>query len=280
VDPAPGTPEDAAALRAAATEAGAAVIVIDHYAIGPGYCETVAETHGLVVIDDLATAPIAAADIVVNPAARFTGADYRRIAPRGQLMLGSLFALVRRDFTSHPDRYRDLALRPGLVVSFGGADPRGLTLPFTQTLLASPLPGAELTVLIGAGHPHAQALRDLARRREGMTVHADPPSVADLFAEAGLAVSAAGGTLAELAIMGVPALAVIVADNQVPTAVAGPYPWLDARETPVAKIAAACVDLWRNLQKRRDIAAEAASRIDGDGARRVAQAIIELTRRF
>ncbi|MCT9627610.1 UDP-2,4-diacetamido-2,4,6-trideoxy-beta-L-altropyranose hydrolase, partial [Pseudarthrobacter equi] len=85
-------------------------------------------------------------------------------------------------------------------------------------------------VLAGAAYAHHQDLQDLADKLSpAVRVVVNPPSVVPLFLGAGLVVSAAGGTIGELVALGLPALSVVVAQNQVAASVDGPYPCVDGR---------------------------------------------------
>lgn len=108
-----------------------------------------------------------------------------------------------------------------------------------------------------------------------------PPAMGVLMRQSGLAVSAAGGTVGELAALGVPAVIAVVADNQVAGAAAcGADGWceaIDARGNPAAAVllAEAATRLWHDPATRDAWAMRARAAVDPGGADRVAAALLE-----
>src|SRR5207248_2812164 len=105
-------------------------------------------------------------------------------------------------------------------------------------------------------------------------VEKDPPNMAELMAWADVAVSAAGSTCWELAFMGVPAVAIVCADNQQSVAESlhqagsveslGDHSMLSSRD-----IAAALKCLMRSQRMRRSMSEHGRAIVDGYGAARV-----------
>lgn len=144
------------------------------------------------------------AHVILNPST--AAADYD-LPPDGVQLLGPRHALIREEFAAHrasPDLAPPRELRR-LVITLGGADVAGLTLPIAQTV-AERHPTIELVVLVG---PAARVPADVP----GEVVRA-PTGVAALLATADAAIAAAGGTSWELAYLGVPAAFVATAENQ------------------------------------------------------------------
>ena len=110
-----------------------------------------------------------------------------------------------------------------------------------------------------------------------ITLHCDPPDLARLMRRAGLALSAGGGTSAELALLGTPLLMTIVADNQEINGANAWCPVIDGR-TPQAidAMTVTCRALWRDLQKRQAIAEAGRRLFPGDGAARIAAALAKI----
>jgi spore coat polysaccharide biosynthesis predicted glycosyltransferase SpsG len=75
--------------------------------------------------------------------------------------------------------------------------------------------GLECVVVVGANNPQACEIRSTVRSA-GCGIHLvhNPPDMASLMAWADLAVSAGGSTCWELAFMGLPALTLVLAENQ------------------------------------------------------------------
>jgi len=114
---------------------------------------------------------------------------------------------------------------------------------------------------------------DVVQSGPGYELVHNPPSVAEALAGATLVVTAAGGTLGELAAMGLPALALVVVDNQAAAFDGCPYPVLDARAGPPEDLGQRVRDLLGDAEALRRIAAHAHAIVDGLGPKRILEAM-------
>lgn len=286
-----GGDEDRAATVALAARAGA--VVLDGYGFDAGYRAAVAAAgRPVLAFDDGAftgphpPGPLSAA-LVVNASPGATPADYAVSAPGARLLLGPAHAPVRREVRQAAARpLPPLDGRRSILLTFGGSDPLALTSPCIRLLAPRLPPGVRLVAVVGGGSPWLGDCRAAAVPfGERVAVHYDTPAMGALMAGAGLAVSAAGGTVAELAALSVPALLAVVADNQTPAAAA-----VDADEMPswcrivdvrgggeqaAARITAAALALWDDPPRRQAMSYAARGRVDGQGAGRIAQALLD-----
>jgi UDP-2,4-diacetamido-2,4,6-trideoxy-beta-L-altropyranose hydrolase len=261
----PGDLSDAAAVIA--TEADA--VVLDSYRFGVAYRKNVrAAGRPVMTLDDGPTLPALHADLVINPAPHADAERYAAVAPGAQLLLGPGYALVRCAIREAAGAvHADAGQRSRLLVLFGGSDPLGLTAP-VATALQRRLPSDVMTVVVGA----AAAPMNLA----GLAPLRDPPNLPDLMVQSGLAISAAGGTLGELAVCGVPTIAAVVADNQAAaaTTMAGWGVAIDARaEHAVDRLVDEALRLWRDPETRTRMGRAARATVDGLGAVRAVDAL-------
>lgn len=266
-------PGDAGATAALAARIGARWVVVDGYGFGAPF-ESVLRDRGLRVlaIDDRASAPGHAADVILDQNLGATAATYQD-GPR--LLLGPRYALLRREFrvwTPPPRAAPDTARR--VLVSLGGGDPENVTALVLDGLALVPTP-LEVVVLVGAANPHRTALQ--ARAGElghAVEVVVDARDMPERMAWADLAVTAAGGTSWELARCGTPQIAIVIADNQAPVAAA-----LSAAGVAVslgrhvdlsaAGVAAAVRELAADRTRRDAMSAAGGALVDGQGAVRV-----------
>jgi UDP-2,4-diacetamido-2,4,6-trideoxy-beta-L-altropyranose hydrolase len=279
---APAADGDAIATCRHAAAIDARAVIVDGYHFSASWYRGLrrAARPVLAFYDGIGTAPVEA-EIVVSP-----GLDTPPAGETARWLCGPAYILLRRELR------RALAApllageqRRSLLVGFGGSDPAGLTIPVVEAL-AEPLPaGARLEVVIGGGvRDNGQVAARLSRLGAGIAVHLDPRDLGGLMREARLAVSAAGTTAGELAAFGVPAVIVVVADNQLPGArQAAAKGWcriLDARSSgAAAAIAAAARRLWDAPEERAVMARSAAGAVDGKGVDRVAEALIAAAER-
>ncbi len=270
------------ATRDLAAGIGARAIVVDGYHFDEGWRLGVRRS-GRPVLSFLDDQAVAArhADIVVNAAGDAAAIPQWQADGETFCLFGNDYVLLRREFR---DALREPSLaitaRPRLLVSFGGADAGGLSVPVAGLLGARLLPGTTIDVILGGSVAEGGKLaRALAELGPSIRVHRDPPHLGALMRDAGLAVSAAGGTLWELAALAVPTLAVIVSDNQAPGAGrAAAVGWcraVDARgEGAVEAIVAAAMRLWQDPALRQEMARKASGLVDGRGAERICDALL------
>ncbi len=256
-------------------------MVVDHYGLGADWERAVrAAASCLMAIDDLADR-VHDCDVLLDQNL-VAGYEHRYDG----LMPGHARRLLGPEFALLQPRYRELheAARPGakavrrILIYFGGADRAGLTELSLKAFLALDRADIAVDVVVGSSDPRREAVEDLARERESVSVHGMIPSLADLMARADLAVGASGATSWERLCLGVPAIVVTLADNQRPIAAEldrlGCVRWLgDADRLDAGAMAAALAETvgpygvrWFN--------SKAASRVDGFGADRVADALL------
>lgn len=180
---------------------------------------------------------------------------------------------------------RDLVLsrRGGAVervlVSLGLTDVGGITGRTIQALL----PAADdllFDVVIGAGAPSFVGLQTLADQGR-IDLHVQTQHMAELVAEADVAIGAGGSSLWERACLGLPSVTLVLADNQRDLAMrldeAGATLALDARwpgfET---RLASAFRRLVEDDALRLSVTQASAQLCDGKGADRAAAAVLAL----
>lgn len=254
--------------------ADAAALVVDGYAFGEAEQQRWAQEKPLLAIDDLA-AHRQHADLVLNQILDFPAERYLA-EPHTRLLLGHPYVLLRREFR----HAQACAPERRVVLTFGGSDPARLSARMAAALLARCT--AKLQVIEGTGiDPSVRAeLEQLARTRENLELHVDVREMAALLCGAALCVSAAGTTVWEAMALGVPVVAVAVADNQRPVLAGierrgaglslGWHGDLDLR-----KAAATVMALLDDAERRAALAQTARGLIDGRGVHRTIDALLD-----
>ncbi len=273
------TPADDEATAEALRASRASAFVLDSYRHDGAWLDHVAHEPARVVIDDLGDR-VLRCDLVVNPAPYAATVDYAAWGV-ATILRGARFALLRREFTPalRPPPSRDPEA-PRVLVTLGGSALASRALEYATAIDAQPRP-LRLALMPGGEGDVADAARAFAARaRHEVEVHADPRDMAALLTRTTLAVSAAGQTCFELAACGVPALLVVGADNQRANAdawhAAGACRLLGevGRVTALA-VAEAVVRALADSPWLAASAATAQAMVDGDGASRVADAIMD-----
>lgn len=299
-------PDDAAATIASAQTLQAAALLVDGYHFSADWRRRVREggqpparcRYRTAAFDDQVNGvPVLEADLVIHPAAHPRPPPAASRRPGLRYLSGPAFLPLRAEFRAvSANSLPPPAQRPELLLTLGGSDPAGLTLPCLQAL-SRRLPAATpLAVVIGAANPHAAAIAAWsASHAPAIQIYQDCPDMAGRMAAAGLALAAAGGTVAELAALAVPAVLAILADNQQPAATAAAAAgWCEVvdgrRSTATAGLAATTATtalaeiladrtaaLWAAPEQRNRMAARIAGTVDAAGTARILSALTELS---
>jgi UDP-2,4-diacetamido-2,4,6-trideoxy-beta-L-altropyranose hydrolase len=278
----PGSRDDFEATRGLLAAEGCRALVIDGYRFDSAYRAGLrASGVRVLAFDDLGDLPALHADVVVNAAPTATGLSYDRIAPGAVHLLGADYVALRREIRVAAAERRPLPERRAILLTFGGSDPLGLTAPCIERL-APALDGQDrLIVAVGVANPQVDVIREAARRHGGrVELHVNSTGMGALMAQAGLAVSAAGTTVGELAALAVPTILVVSADNQAPAA--GPLSgtgWcrvVDGRlPDAVPLLCDLALQLWRDPGERQRMQCRVSGTVDTDGVHRILQALLE-----
>ena len=165
-----------------------------------------------------------------------------------------------------------------ILICFGGTDPAnetGKALGAVRRLSSAAL---AVDVVIGRGNPNADLVAQQCRKIKGATLHHGADNMAELMARADLAIGAGGVMSWERCCLGLGALCVTLADNQVEIARAladaGACVYLGADDAEFPqRLAAALTSLLRDAARVRALSERAFELVDGRGAERVCDAI-------
>ncbi len=180
-----GSVNDAEETERLAHEYSVSWVVVDGYEFGAEY-QAGLKSRGLklLFVDDNGHAGHYSADVVLNQNAHASDALYPSRDASTRLLLGPRFAMLRREFTSWRGWNREI-------------------------------PAVASRVLVTMGNPHWASLREFANRSCGAVQLVENASnMPELIANADVAVAGAGTTSWEMCFLGLPALLMVLADNQ------------------------------------------------------------------
>lgn len=278
-----GSAGDAASTAAIAGEISARIVVIDGYHFGPGFRAPL-HAGGLVTmaIDDNGEAGPCADHLILNQNIHAAPALYPNAGSRTKLLLGTRYALLRREFRRNIRRSvsRDGSVRT-ILVTLGAVDRDNVTGSVIEALRSLDLAGAAVEIVAGGANPHGASINQASTAVAGARIVTDPGvGMAELMAGADLAITAGGTTMWELSAMGVPFIAVIVAENQrlstLAMAALG-FPCVMAANV-AGELPEKLRALMGNAALRQELAAAGQRLVDGEGAARVCGAISNLVR--
>jgi UDP-2,4-diacetamido-2,4,6-trideoxy-beta-L-altropyranose hydrolase len=195
---------------------GATWFVIDGYHFDEAYHEAIRSTGcRLLVIDDTAHLQSYRTDVLLN---QNIAADqlYHACGADTILLLGPRYALLRSEFLVWREWIREIPETASkILVTLGAADPENVTAMVAEELLH--LADQPLRVRIIQGPASSNSLATLANKPGSdieLEILSNPENLPELMAWADVAVAAGGSTCWEFLFMGLPAILVIVAENQ------------------------------------------------------------------
>lgn len=205
-------------------EVGADWLVIDHYGLNHIY-ETRSRSwaKNILVIDDLADRQHDC-DILIDMTYGRSPGDYKSLVPPScEILTGADYALLRPEFMkARQNLHRHFDDARHVLISFGGVNPKGateMTLLMLEGYQDRPL---RIDIMTGSGAAgldkiQAAAAQINAGNLHEVSLHVDTARASDLMARADICIGAGGTTSWERCCLGLPTLAIELADNQAPT---------------------------------------------------------------
>lgn len=201
-------------------------LVVDHYALDAEWERALATSvGGIMVVDDLANRPHECALLLDQNLGRVQS-DYDGLLPVNcQRLIGPGYALLRPEFANLREQSLKRRQHPALkriLISLGGVDRTNVTGQVLDALAESALPAStELDIIMGAAAPYLDEVRQQAARLPfKATVNVNVKDMAERMCLADLSIGAAGGTSWERCCLGLPAVLLVLAENQVAGATA------------------------------------------------------------
>lgn len=253
-------------------------VIIDGYQFNDDFCKQwKADGNRVLLLDDGEHPTQLPVDAVLNPARSADG--------KPNHLFGSAFRLLRREFrfVSRPT----LSNRHYAAINFGGSDPLNLTLPLLRQLDISEFTGP-IRVVTGSAYGQLQELKAFVKSSSLAIQHIhDAQDMADIWENARIAVSAAGGSQFELAVCGTPSLLVVVAKNQIPASLTAEQEgWCIVEQIAdtatlnttfcVDSIAETLIHLWNDEQRLLAMQQAIPPSYDSLGCERVIQRLLEI----
>lgn len=252
------------------------VLLLDSYYVTKEYLLELQKVAKVYYLDDLQMFDYPV-DGVINYDIRVC-ADFYQSA--GAKYLEGKYAPLRKQFQDRDYRVQKEA--GTLLLTTGGTDPenfcgRFLNYFFRQQGSA----GWTVHAVVGSMFAKKQELEAFAASQKNVILHHKVVNMAELMEQCDLAVSAGGTTLFELCAVGVPTLSISVSKNQIPCneafAQAGiiPYAGNAQEEGLVERLYAKVMELGSNLSERQRMSERQRKAVDGRGADRLAEILLE-----
>lgn len=305
----PSEPSSVPGMQALFAESNAPFdwLIVDHYGIQASWEEAMRSwVRKIFVIDDLANRShdcdvLLDQNIYANPEQRYIP----WVPSICQLLLGPTYALLRPAFAVARYALQERRLQTQgqaqrLLIFLGGTDPHGDTWTALDALERLDYLNLRVDVVVGQGNPQRHRIEERCRTaRQWIQFHCQTEAMADLMAQADVAITAGGTATWEKLCVGLPSVTVAVADNQIEMSQAvdtvGAHCFVGVSEAmlstlsseclktlpqpfPVAtaeRLAAALRVLVEDAALRRRMSAQAMALVAGDGAAQVARLLFE-----
>ena len=253
-------------------------LLIDHYGVSEKYLKAVNGLTEVYYLDDLN-----AFDYPVSAVIDYAvyGEDfYPERDPSKKYFLGCKYAPLRKAFEDpHPKKINEKI--DNILIMTGGSDPYGIAEGVLGALKLDEY--GCVNVICGRFSGKREKLEELFGSRRGVHIYPFVENVWELYDKADVVISAGGSALYELASMGVPVITYSFADNQIPNVSAfdakGLMPCAgDARKDDIYAGIIRALDELSSAGKRKEISARLTELVDGKGAARLAQVLLDTDR--
>ena len=266
-----------------AQETSADWVVLDGYHFGSIYQKAIKQAgFSLICIDDYGQASHYYADLVLNQNISANASFYKDSEFYTRLLLGTRFALLRREYWPWRGWKRTISETvKKVLVTMGGSDSDNVTLKIINTLFDFGSPHFEIQIVVGPESQHLSTLQNaLCRAPKSTRLLMNVTDMPGLMAWADVAISASGSTCWEMAFMGLPSVLFEIASNQDGNAVElgriGAAIHVSDREQWDTALIAELKELDTNDGLRQKISNQAYELVDGYGLSRVISAIADM----
>ena len=195
-------------------------LIVDHYALDEQWQKRLNPYYEkLMVIDDLADRKHQC-DILLDQTFGRQQEDYSGLTSKDcQLLLGSKYALLRPEFAKwrvYSLERRSKTEFKQLLINMGGVDPDNVTGNVLDELKKCSLPSdIDIIVVMGIAAPHLESVRFKAGTLPyKVEVKVNVNNMAEVMANADIAIGASGATTWERCCLGLPTIQLITAYNQ------------------------------------------------------------------
>lgn len=254
-----------------------AILVVDTFTISEKMLNKLSEISKVVILDDFVRRDHNSRIVIdwtINAEKKF----YPIKNPSSRYLLGNCFIALRQAFWNRPTFVVKPSIK-NILITFGGGDIKNQT-PRVLNLLQKQYPSVMKTIVIGKGCQNIHALEAMADDMTIIVVDANAEKMLSCMLNADIAIATGGQTLYELACVGVPTISVIVIDNQLDD-ISG---WQEVGFTKhvgwcndinLEHKILSCLHELEPVQIRQEISLIGQTLVDGQGARRIVERILE-----
>ena len=197
---------------------GERLLVVDHYGLDYRW-ETMCRpcVDRILVIDDLANRRHECDFLLDQNLYEDMENRYDGLVPRNcRLFLGPAYALIRKEFREAKAKMkpRDGQVKR-ILIFMGGSDPTNETMKALEAVQMLERPDITVDVVVGANHPFREEIQKKCLDMPNTNFYCQTDRMAELMAEADLAIGGGGTATWERCYMELPSITLAIAENQV-----------------------------------------------------------------
>lgn len=274
--------EELGVLLPILAEGGKGALLADSYYVTCEYLKQIGNYVPVCRMDDMGTTNLYA-DMVINYNIFADDSLYLK-AEKSICLTGTRYAPLRPEFRDVPYQVRERAQK--VLITTGGSDRYNLAgQVLEQALETQDANGLEYHVVSGAFNIYGGQLAQLGKEHENVLIYNNVSDMARLMQECDIAVTAGGSTMYELCAVGIPTICFSYVDNQEKIVkgfrekglvnFGGDY--LRQGQGMINDVVEHIRVLKKDTDLRRDYSRKMKEQVDGWGAVRIAEKLIELT---
>jgi len=185
-------------------------VFIDSYFVNDEYIDRLNRPGFTVICYDDNALYKYSCDIVLNGNIYAQELSYKYGKKIPEMLIGSEYTLVRQEFQKvNPINVQNDAKT--VLVCFGGSDARNFTPAALEAL--NMITNVDIIVILGAMTTCDKAVYSIINNKHTRVIK-NPSSIAEVMSQCDIVISSAGSIVYELAIIGIPSITVIQAENQ------------------------------------------------------------------
>ena len=268
----------------------AELVIVDSYYVTDEYLKALMKLLPVVYFDDVFEFPYECTAIVnYNLFAYEWKQRYleKYKDKKIQLFIGTKYVPLRKEFSVQVHSYIHVNVR-NILVSTGGADPYKIAEKIAREVAKTEeLSDVLFHFVVGSLSTNYKKMKELEASSENIIIHADVTNMADLMRKNDIAVAAAGSTLYELCVCGIPTVTYTFADNQLPGAETFAKQKIminlgDYRRTTnfFPHMIEEIVELKKDIRRRVTMSQLMQELVDGKGANRLACEILKIVKEY
>ena len=191
-------------------------LLVDHYGIDARWETQVKQYVGkVIVIDDLANRPHNC-EILIDQNVSPNPQRYHQLVPKHcQLFLGTSYALLRDQFRQEKNKVnRNFNEIKRILIFFFFFDPTKETSRIVALLKNHKYASLHIDVVVGNSNPQKNRIEKVCLEISNMHFHCQVDNMAELICKADLSIGAGGTATWERCYLGLPAIVIATADNQ------------------------------------------------------------------